>query len=88
MLSLADSKAFALSGPTTLGTYSIRNRLFGIRHISDLSESLIKRELDVKDSGFLFPGMGGVWDVTDSIMGAATPAYLVLISAQDFCRPA
>ena len=60
--------------------------VFGI--LGDLSESLIKRELDVKDSGFLFPGMGGVWDVTDSIMGAATPAYLVLISAQDFCRPA
>lgn len=59
--------------------------IFGI--LGDLSESLIKRELGVKDSGFLFPGMGGVWDVTDSIMGAATPAYLVLYFAQDFCRP-
>jgi phosphatidate cytidylyltransferase len=47
---------------------------------------LIKRELDVKDSGFLFPGMGGVWDVTDSIIGAATPAYLVLLFVQEFGR--
>jgi len=60
--------------------------LFGI--LGDLSESLIKRELGVKDSGFLFPGMGGVWDVTDSIMGAATPAYLALIFAQEFGRSA
>jgi hypothetical protein len=32
--------------------------------------------------------MGGVWDVTDSIMGAATPAYLALIFAQEFGRSA
>lgn len=44
--------------------------------VGDLFESLIKRHADVKDSGALFPGHGGLFDRLDSVF-AALPVFVV-----------
>lgn len=44
--------------------------------LGDLSESLIKRDCGVKDSGRFIPSQGGVLDILDSILFSAPIFYL------------
>ena len=69
--------ALALDGPWWGGL------LFGAAlatsaTLGDLAESLIKRDLGIKDMGDLLPGHGGLMDRLDSLLPSAAVAYLLL----------
>lgn len=45
--------------------------------IGDIIESILKRSVDIKDSGHIIPGRGGVLDSIDSILLAAPIFYIL-----------
>jgi len=45
--------------------------------ISDLIESVIKRRAALKDSGHVIPGIGGMFDLSDSLLLTAPVAYFL-----------
>ena len=69
---------FLLQGPWWVGLILaaaiILAAVFG-----DLAESLIKRDLGVKDMSKLLPGHGGMMDRLDSMLPASLMSYLVMV---------
>ncbi len=47
--------------------------------LGDMAQSKLKRRAEVKNSGLLIPGHGGVYDRLDSIIGVAPIAFLITI---------
>jgi phosphatidate cytidylyltransferase len=62
--------------PLVAGLIAIPVAIAGVS--ADLFESAVKREAGVKDSGKLIPGIGGAFDLTDSMILAAPVGYALL----------
>jgi len=63
--------------PLRPGSWLIFGLVVGLAGLlGDLAESLIKRDLNCKDSSSWLPGFGGVLDLVDSILFTAPIAYL------------
>ncbi len=52
--------------------------LAAVAIVSDLVESVVKRRADRKDSGGGIPGIGGFFDLIDSVILAAPVGYFLL----------
>jgi phosphatidate cytidylyltransferase len=65
-----------LVGPVGAGVLGLSLALVAV--LGDLAESIMKRSLEVKDSGHVMPGIGGVLDLIDSIIFTAPVYYLYL----------
>jgi phosphatidate cytidylyltransferase len=68
---------YALDGPWTAGL--VLGAVAAVTAtIGDLLESLIKRDLRIKDMSALLPGHGGLLDRLDSLIATVAPAWLLL----------
>jgi phosphatidate cytidylyltransferase len=70
------TKVFIFSSLTTIFKLGLLLTTIGI--MGDLFESWLKRLANVKDSGNLLPGHGGVFDRIDSVIAITTVAFAVI----------
>jgi phosphatidate cytidylyltransferase len=71
------------AGPNS-GITALRGALVGLAMgifptLGDLGESMIKRQVGVKDSGNVLPGHGGAFDRVDSWLWAAVLGYYMIV---------
>ena len=73
--------AHFLADGCDLGAAALIAALLGIvAQAGDLLESFVKRRLEVKDSGHLIPGHGGLFDRLDGVLAAAPVAALLALT--------
>jgi phosphatidate cytidylyltransferase len=73
-------KPASVAGPIWWGPALLGLLIGLVAMIGDLIESMVKRAVKEKDSSQLLPGLGGIWDVTDSLLPTAAVGYLGLIA--------
>ena len=80
--------AFGLSfGQAPLPVWLLLGALLNLAaQLGDFFESALKRSLEVKDSGTLLPGHGGLLDRIDSLL-LALPCYVLLRLVHPFFQP-
>lgn len=72
----AGAPALTLTEAASISALIVAIGVFG-----DLIESMFKRAVSIKDSSALFPGMGGLLDVADSLLFAPVCFYFALQAA-------
>ena len=65
----------AIATPLVAALMAIPIAALGI--VADLVESVLKRRANLKDSGSALPGLGGFFDMSDSLILAAPVGYFL-----------
>jgi phosphatidate cytidylyltransferase len=81
---------FRFAGPAMVGTGFIQpplwaSLLYGLilalaGMIGDLAESMLKRDMERKDSSTWLPGLGGVLDILDAVLVAGPVSYVCWVA--------